>query len=79
MLEIIAHTAVITLVVCVTVFLFSLVTMKYWWWYLKLDLFLFWLSNIATRQQNLRLTHKNQGRKMWRQIYEHLDLNQRQN
>lgn len=79
MLEIIAQTALITLVVCVTVFLFSLVTMKYWWWYLKIDIFLFWMSNIATRAERQRLTEKRNGRKMWKQIYDNLDLKNRQN
>ena len=79
MLETIFQTALITLVVCVTVFLFSLVTMKYWWWCLKIDVFLFWLRSIATKLERQMPIEKNGGKKMWKQIYEYLDFNNRKN
>ena len=79
MLEMIAETFIITFTVCITILLFSLITMKYWWWFLKIDLLLFWLSNIATKSERQKLSKISQKKDMWKELYDYLNVEDRKN
>ena len=79
MLETLVETFLITFTVCATILVFSLITMKYWWWFLKIDLFLFWLSNIATKSERQKLSKISQKKDVWKRLFDYLNLEDRRN
>ena len=70
--------ALSTLTVCLIVTLFSLATARFWSWFFKIDMFLFWLSAISRKLDKNNVQYS-EGKSKWKEMYKQLLTDRRQN